>query len=71
MIAKFYKITLDELLETDEIIAIVKNENKENISRFASYIDAIFNIKTIIGLFLPLYKIEINKCILFNSFVSI
>lgn len=31
---------------------------KETISRFVSYIDAIFNITAIIGLLMPLYKVE-------------
>lgn len=61
MIAKLCGITLDDLLRAEEVITIAENENKENISRFASYIDAIFNIAAIIGLFLPLYKVEANS----------
>ena len=61
MIAKFFGITLDELLRAEEVITIAENENKENISRFASYIDGIFNIAAIVGLLLPLYKVELNN----------
>lgn len=60
MIAKFYGITLDELLGTEEVITIAKNENKENISKFAAYMDGIFNISAILCLLLPLYKVEMN-----------
>lgn len=60
MIAKLCGITLDDLLRAEEVITIAENENKENISRFASYIDAIFNISAIIGLLMPLYKVEAN-----------
>lgn len=61
MIAKFFGITLDELLRAEEVITIAENENKENISRFASYIDGIFNIAAVVGLLLPLYKVELNN----------
>ena len=36
-------------------------ENKENINRFASYIDSIFNLAAIVGLLLPLYKVADNN----------
>ena len=60
MIAKFFGITLDELLDASEVITIAENENKKNISRFAIYVDGIFNIMAVLCLLLPLYKIEIN-----------
>ena len=61
MIAKFFDITLDELLRAQDIITIAENENKENISRFTSYIDGVFNITAVVGLLLPLYKVEQNN----------
>lgn len=60
MIAKLYGITLDELLGTEEVVTIAKNENKENISKFAAYVDGIFNLSAILCLLLPLYKVEMN-----------
>ena len=60
LIAKFFGITLDELLRTEEVIAIAENENKENINRFISYMDGVFNIVAILGVLLPLYKIEMD-----------
>ena len=66
MIAKFFDITLDELLRAEDIITIAENENKENISRFASYIDGVFNMTAVVGLLLPLYKVEQN-----NMFYSV
>lgn len=61
MIAKLFNITLDDLLRAEEVITIAENENKENISRFASLIDGIFNTTAIVGLLLPLYKVELNN----------
>lgn len=58
MIAGLCEVTLDDLLGTEEIIAVAKNENRENINRFAAYVDAVFNIASVMGLFLPLYKVE-------------
>lgn len=60
MIAKIYGITLDELLQAEEIIAVAKKENAQNINRFASYTNGIFNIATILSILLPLYKSEQN-----------
>lgn len=61
LISKLYNITLDELLRAEEVITIAENENKENINRFASYIDSIFNLAAIVGLLLPLYKVANNN----------
>lgn len=61
MIARLFNITLDDLLRAEEVITIAENENKENISRFASLIDGIINITSIVGLLLPLYKVELNN----------
>ena len=61
MIARLFNITLDDLLRAEEVITIAENENKENISRFASLIDGIFNTTAIVGLLLPLYKAELNN----------
>ena len=60
MIAKLFHITLDELLSTEEIVVIAESENKENIKRFASYMDGIINLAALLGLLLPLYKVEDN-----------
>lgn len=60
MIARLFHITLDELLSTEEIVVIAESENKENIKRFASYIDGIINLTALLALLLPLYKVEDN-----------
>ena len=60
MIAKLFQITLDELLSTEEIVVIAESENKENIKRCASYMDGVINLAALLGLLLPLYKLEDN-----------
>ena len=61
MIAKLFHITLDDLLSTEEIVLIAESENKENIKRFASYMDGVINLAALLGLLLPLYKVELNN----------
>lgn len=60
LIAKMCAVTLDELLQADEIIAVAENENKENINRFAFCINGVFDAAAVLGLILPLYKTEAN-----------
>lgn len=60
MIARICEVTLDELLGAEEVILVAKNENRENLCRFATYMDGIFNLAGIIGLFLPMYKVQMN-----------
>ena len=60
MIAKLFNITLDQLVRADEIIAVAKNENKQNISRLICYIDGVLNIAAVMGLLLPLYKTRLG-----------
>ena len=60
MIARLFRITLDELLSTEEIVVIAESENKENIKRFASYMDSIINLAALLALLLPLYKVDDN-----------
>ena len=55
-IANLFHITLDQLLSTEEIVVIAKNENKENIKFFASYMDGTINLAALLSLLLPLYK---------------
>ena len=56
MIAKLCGITLDELLCAEEAVTIAKRENKVHMHR----IDAVCNISAVIGLLLPLYKLELE-----------
>ena len=59
-IANLFHITLDQLLSTEEVVVIAEKENKENMKRFVSYIDGIIDLSALLGLLLPLYKVEEN-----------
>ena len=54
-IAKLFDKTIDELLSSDEIIDIAKNENKINIKRTNNLIYGLLDIVSILFIFLPLY----------------
>jgi transcriptional regulator with XRE-family HTH domain len=58
MIAKIYNLSLDELLNANEVIEVAENENKENLRRYSLIFDGILNICALLGLVLPLYKAE-------------
>jgi len=60
MIAKEFNIRLDDLLSTEEIVEIAKQENKRKISKISSFSDALLCISAVLGLILPLYKIEVG-----------
>ena len=60
MIAGLCGISLDELLGAEEIAAAAGNENKENMARFALYVDGMVCAAAGLSLFLPLYKAQIN-----------
>ncbi len=57
-IAKLCNITLDELLCAEEALTIAENENRQTLRRFSAGIDSAFNLATVLGTLLPLYKAE-------------
>ena len=54
-IAKIFNITIDELLSSEEIIGIAKNENNTNMKKTNNLIYGLLDIISILFIFLPLY----------------
>ncbi len=54
-IAKIFNITIDELLSSEEIIGIAKNENNTNIKKTNNLIYGLLDVISILFIFLPLY----------------
>ena len=69
MIAKEFNLRLDDLLSTEEIVNIAKEENKANILKLTSYIDVIINLCAILGVVLPLYKTNSNG-VYYSTYVT-
>ena len=54
-IAKLFNKTIDELLSSEEIIDIAKNENTNNIKKTNNLIYGLLDIISVLFVFLPLY----------------
>ena len=54
-IAKFYSVTIDELLSGEEIVSIAEKENKSNIKRLCELMFASVDLFSLILIILPLY----------------
>lgn len=62
-IAKLFNISIDELLSTDEIINIAKNERIFNDKKILNLFYGLLDIISIFLLFLPLYPYKIGDII--------
>lgn len=54
-IARFFSVTVDELLSTDEVLAIAQDEGKQAQKRFRDTAFGIIDICMLMLLFLPLF----------------
>lgn len=60
-IAKLFGVPLDELLSTEEVVVMAKNENKRNTEQILCYIDSVLNLMSVFGFLLPMYKVFKNN----------
>ena len=54
-IAKFFSVTVDELLSSEEILGIAEKESVQKISRFRDLVFGLFDICSLMLIFLPLF----------------
>ena len=54
-LAKFFSVTVDELLSPDEIITAAENEKKELIGNYTSLLCHILDVFTALLLFIPVF----------------
>ena len=57
-ISKFFSVTIDDLLSSEELITAAKDENSSNIRHIYSLLLGIADIMTIMPILLPLYPDE-------------
>ena len=69
-IAKLFKITIDELLSSEEIIDIAKKENTSNIKRTNNLIYGLLDIISVLFIFLPLYAHRTENFVYSVSLIS-
>lgn len=60
MIARLCGVSLDQLLDVEEVLVAAEQENRETLDRFAFSMDGLFGIGAVISLVLPLYKLKIG-----------
>lgn len=54
-ISRFFSVTIDDLICSDEIITVAENDKKEFVSKFVSFICNALDILLIILLFIPVF----------------
>lgn len=54
-LAKFFSVTVDELLSPDEIITAAENEKQELIGNYTSLLCSTFDVFTALLLFIPVF----------------
>ena len=69
-IAKVFNKTIDDLLSSEEIVEIAKEENKLNIKRTNNLIYGLLDIISILFIFLPLYAHKQDNFIYSVSLIS-
>ena len=54
-IAKFFSVTLDDLLSSEKILEIAKKDNAQNVSRFKNLVFGLIDTSALMLLFLPIF----------------
>ena len=57
-IARFYEVTVDELLSSDEVLTIAEEDRKQSASRFRDLLFGLLDICMALLLFLPFFAIR-------------
>ena len=57
-IAKFFSVTIDELLSSDEVLSIAEEDNKQKQLRFRSIVFGLLDISIIMFFFIPFFGQE-------------
>ena len=70
-IAKFFSITVDELLSTDEILTIAEADGKQREKRFTDLFFGLLDLSAILLLLLPLFATESNGIIQGCSLIAL
>ena len=70
-IAKFFSVTVDELLSTDEILTIAEEDNKRKENRFRDLIYGLLDLSIAMLLFLPLFAEKADGAIQSVSLIAL
>ena len=70
-IAKFFSVTVDELLSTDEILTIVEEDSKCKEKRFRDFIYGLLDLSIVMLLFLPFFAEKADGAIQSVSLITL
>ena len=70
-IAKFFSITLDELLSTDEILTIAKEDNDKKEKKFRDLVYGLMDVCMSLLLFLPFFASRKDSEVLSSSLIAL
>ena len=70
-IAKFFSVTVDELLSTDEVLTIAEEDNKRKEKRFRDLIYGLLDLSIAMLLFLPFFAEKADGTIQSVSLITL
>lgn len=70
-IAKYFSVTIDELLSGDEVLSIAEEDNKQKQDHFRNLVFGLLDICTAVLLFLPLFAQRTDEVINGASLLSL
>ena len=70
-IAKYFSVTIDELLSSDEVLSIAEEDNKQKETYFRSLVFGLLDISVLMFFFLPLFGQKANGVIQEVSLLSL
>ena len=62
-ISKFFSVTIDELLSSEELITAAKDENRSNIGKMIDLLIGVVDIMSIMLILLPLYLKKVGETV--------
>jgi transcriptional regulator with XRE-family HTH domain len=70
-IAKYFSVTIDELLSTDEVLTIAEKDNKQKEKHLRSLVFGLLDISVIMFFFLPFFGQKANGIVQEVSLLSL
>ena len=70
-IAKYFSVTIDELLSTDEVLTIAEKDNKQKEKHLQSLVFGLLDISVIMFFFLPFFGQKANGIVQEVSLLSL
>ena len=70
-IAKFFHITVDELLSTDEVLIIAEEDSKRRTNRFRDIVYGLIDLSLVLLFFLPFFRADIDGKIQSTSLLAL